>query len=118
MSLAAKLHDAIEAVCPIDGVSIGRSDDASSWRIAFRPEATKEQKDAALAVLAAFDPAAPENQPPPLIDIDAELAAIKVRLANSETAVAESKATMAALIKKAVLTTEEIETKNDEKAKP
>ena len=85
----------------------------SSWRIAFRPEATKEQKDAALAVLATFDAAAPKNEPPPLIDVDAELAAIKARLANSETAVAESKATMAALIKKGVLTTEEIETKND-----
>ena len=58
-----------------------------------------------------------QNQPPPLIDVDAEVAAIKAQLANSETAVAESKATMAALIKKGVLTTEEIETKNDEKAK-
>lgn len=55
-----KLHEAIAAACPIDGVSVGRKNDKSTWRIDFRAEATDAQKDAARAVLAAFDVAAAE----------------------------------------------------------
>lgn len=51
---AAKLDKAIKTVCPIDGVSIGRKDDKSTWRIDFRPEATQTQRDAAQAILSAF----------------------------------------------------------------
>ena len=54
-----KLHDAIAAVCPIEGVRIGRVDDRASWAVVAAPEATPEQMQAALEVLAAFDPDAP-----------------------------------------------------------
>lgn len=50
------LHTAIEAVAPIDGVSVGSRADKSSWRVAFKPEATDEQKAAAASVVAAFNP--------------------------------------------------------------
>ena len=56
-----KLDQAITAVCPIDGVSIGRWNDRASWEIQFRPEATDEQKAAAHAVMDTFDPDAPGN---------------------------------------------------------
>jgi hypothetical protein len=52
---ATDLHAAIAAVCPIDGVSIGRKNDKSTWRIDFAPEATDAEKAAADAVKAAFD---------------------------------------------------------------
>lgn len=54
-----KLHEAIAAVCPIEGVRIGRVDERASWGFVAAPEATPEQLQAALDVLAAFDPAAP-----------------------------------------------------------
>lgn len=53
-----KIHAAIEAVCPIDGVSIG-SEDKATWSIAFKADATGEQRDAAINLMAAFDPDAP-----------------------------------------------------------
>lgn len=52
---ADKLSTALSAVAPVNGVSIGRRDDKSTWRIDFRSEATDEHKSAAQAVLAAFD---------------------------------------------------------------
>lgn len=54
----AKLHDAVAAVAPIDGVHVGRRDDRSTWRIDFRPEATDEQRADGQAVMDAFDPLA------------------------------------------------------------
>lgn len=59
-----KLDAAIKAVCPIHGVSIGRKDDKSTWRIDFKDEATTEQRAAAQAVLDAFDPVAAEQPTP------------------------------------------------------
>jgi len=53
------LHTAIEAVAPIDGVSVGSRADKSSWRVAFKPEATDQQKANAAAVVAGFDIDAP-----------------------------------------------------------
>jgi hypothetical protein len=44
---AQQLHAAIEAVCPITGVAIGRIDDRQTWRIDFAPEATAYQRAAA-----------------------------------------------------------------------
>jgi len=54
------LHAAIEAAAPdaIDGISIGRRDDKSTWSIQFKADATNEQKAAAVAALSRFDPAA------------------------------------------------------------
>jgi hypothetical protein len=55
----SRLHDALAAVCPVAGVSIGDRADRSTWRVSYAPEATAAQIAAAQAVLAAFDPAAP-----------------------------------------------------------
>lgn len=54
-----KLHAAIAAVCPIEGIRIGRADDRATWTIQAAAEATPEQMDAAIAVLEAYDPDAP-----------------------------------------------------------
>jgi len=54
--LVVQLHEAIAAVCPIVGVSVGDPDDKNTWSIDYAPEATQDEKDAADAVLAAFDP--------------------------------------------------------------
>ena len=56
----ARLDQAIKAVCPISGVSIGRKDDKATWRIDFLAEAKQGQRTAAQAVLDAFDMNAPE----------------------------------------------------------
>ena len=56
----AKLHEAIAAVCPIQGVSVGNAADKGTWRIDFDPAATQQQKTAAQAALAAFSAAADE----------------------------------------------------------
>jgi hypothetical protein len=49
---AGTLHDAIDDVCPIVGVSVGKSTDRSTWTYEPRPEATQAQKDAANNVIA------------------------------------------------------------------
>ena len=49
------LDQQIKAVCPIDGVSIGRKDDKTTWRIDFKSKATQAQKDAAQLVVDNFD---------------------------------------------------------------
>jgi len=54
MKIASKLNDAIRAVCPIQGVSIGNKDDKQTWRIDFKDEATTEQRAAAADVVDAF----------------------------------------------------------------
>lgn len=56
----SQIHDAISAVCPIDGVSVGRVDDRKIWSIQFKDEATEEQRNAAIAALNAFDAETPE----------------------------------------------------------
>lgn len=55
MDVIRQLHLIVEAVCPIDGVSIGRKDDKSTWRIDFKTEATPAQQQAARDVVLAFD---------------------------------------------------------------
>src|SRR5712671_6084445 len=54
-SMLPLLHEAISAVCPIDGVSVGRRDDKATWRIDFADAATAQQKQAAADVVAQFD---------------------------------------------------------------
>lgn len=56
--IAEKLHEAIAAVCPIDGVSVGRASDKATWRVQYAARATAAERAAADAALAAFDAAA------------------------------------------------------------
>lgn len=60
------LHQRVAAVAPIGGVVMASPDDKATWAIDFLPEATPEQRDAAAAVLAAFEPA-PPLPPSPLV---------------------------------------------------
>lgn len=50
------LHEAIESVCPIDGVSIGDESDRTTWRVDYCDAATSQQRAAADQVLASYDP--------------------------------------------------------------
>lgn len=52
---AGRLTESILAVCPIDGVSIGKDGDTSTVEIQFRNDATREQREAAALVLKEFD---------------------------------------------------------------
>lgn len=54
--LALHVHNDVEKVCPIVGVSIGRRCDKSTWRIDFRPEATEAQRAAAYEAMFLFKP--------------------------------------------------------------
>lgn len=62
MTITSLLHERIESVCPISGVSLGSHNDKSTWRINFRPEATPVQRAAAQTVLDAFDVATEEQK--------------------------------------------------------
>jgi hypothetical protein len=55
---AAQLHAAVAAVCPIHGVSIGRKDDKSTWRIDFADGVSDAQRSAAVRAMLDFDTAA------------------------------------------------------------
>jgi len=50
-----KLHNAIEAVCPLHGISIRDASDKTTWSISFKDEATAEERAAAQAVIDAAD---------------------------------------------------------------
>lgn len=54
--IALRIHEAVEEVCPIDGISIEDAKDKKTWRIDFRSTATDEQKKAARQVVKDFDP--------------------------------------------------------------
>lgn len=54
MSLQVYLDQAIKAVCPIHGVSFGKLDDKSTWRINFANEATDKQKAEAQKIIDDF----------------------------------------------------------------
>lgn len=51
------LSDAIAAVAPINGISIGNEDDKATWRIDFKEEATDAQKLAAENIISGFNAA-------------------------------------------------------------
>jgi len=55
------LHEAVAAICPIHGVSVGRIDDKKTWRIDFAAAATGLQKQAAADVITQFDPIEPAS---------------------------------------------------------
>jgi hypothetical protein len=54
-TFAARLHAAIEAVCPIHGVSIGRRSDRRTWKAHFKDDATEAQRAAAADIIGAMD---------------------------------------------------------------
>lgn len=56
MNIASDLDQAIRAVCPINGVSIGDEADRSTWSIDYADDATDDQKEAAEALLQTWDP--------------------------------------------------------------
>lgn len=57
-----RIHDAVSAVSPIHGVSLGRLDDKATWRIDFKGEATDAEREAASRALNAVDIALIEKQ--------------------------------------------------------
>ena len=84
--MARNLTEQILIVCPIEGVSVGRVHDRSTWRIQYRPEATEGQREAACVVMAAFDPAAevpldPDANAVRMAQLEAELASMRSVLA-------------------------------------
>jgi len=50
-----KLHNAVAAVCPINGVSVGNESDKATWSFVTSETATPEQIAAAQAVIDAAD---------------------------------------------------------------
>ena len=48
------LDRAIKSVCPILGVSMPKVADKTTWRIDFHAEATREEREDALGLMAAF----------------------------------------------------------------
>ena len=48
---ARELHNAVAAVCPILGISIGDPADNTTWAVAFDPAATAAQRTAAQTVI-------------------------------------------------------------------
>lgn len=76
----------------IDGVSIGRKDDKTTWRVDFRGDPTEVQKSAAAAVIAAFDPAAVADAPSEIDQLKARLAVLESTTATLITDVAAVKA--------------------------
>lgn len=49
------LHDKINLVCPIVGVSIGDKDRKETWRVDYKNEATNAQRAAAQDILNSYD---------------------------------------------------------------
>ena len=49
------LNDAISAVCPVGGVSVGETSDVSTWKIDYSASATPEQIAAAKKLISTFD---------------------------------------------------------------
>lgn len=62
MELLRPLQAQLSAIAPLVGISIGRRDDRSTWRIDFSAEATADQRAAAQAALEAFDLSAADRE--------------------------------------------------------
>lgn len=57
MNVAMALDLTLRAAgIPIEGVSIGRENDPSTWRVHYTADATDAQRTAGAAILTAFDP--------------------------------------------------------------
>lgn len=82
--ITATLHEAVAAVAPIHGVSIGRRTDRATWTVQFAPEATPQQQSAAAQVLAAFESDdAPAPAPPAAPPLDPSTMTMGQILANA-----------------------------------
>ncbi len=82
MTLAAHITEAVSAVAPVTGVSIGNANDKSTWRVDFSDAATDQQKAQAAAIVDGFDPMAPvKTEYNKKIDADAE--AVRLRYITS-----------------------------------
>lgn len=55
MLVASDIHNAVAAVCPINGISIGDISDRATWRIDFAANAGEQQKAAAQGVIDNLD---------------------------------------------------------------
>lgn len=77
------LHAQLTAAgIPVSGISIGRNDDRSTWRVDFAPEATDEQKAQAAQIVAAFDLEKAEHN----AGIDRQIAAVEAMYRMTERA--------------------------------
>ena len=79
MTPIEQLDEQLKAVCPIGGVSIGRWDDSSTWRIDFKDEATRAERRAAMDVLAKFDPASVPAPVDEMEQLKARIAALEAK---------------------------------------
>lgn len=52
-----RLHQEVEALAPIYGLSVGTPSDPKTWRIDFKPEANDAQRSAVMAFISKADPA-------------------------------------------------------------
>jgi hypothetical protein len=69
MSVAAVIDRALRAAgVPIDGISLRRIDDKSTWRVDFKSNATQAQRDQVTAIIEAFDPET--VRPPRRVDFE------------------------------------------------
>lgn len=72
MGMLDRLDQAIKAVCPIDGISVSETDEGRRVRIDFQPEATSGRRNAAQAIVDAWDwnaPAPVELYPYELLEL-------------------------------------------------
>jgi hypothetical protein len=81
---AGFLHAAVEKVCPILSVSVGRDDDKATWHVTVAPSATDQQKLAAQEVLNAFDVATVPTIEQAIVAKANEMADLKARIAELE----------------------------------
>lgn len=77
--ITTAVETSIKKVCPIVGVSFGRLDDKTTWRIDFTDDANDEQRKAAQEALDAFDVKTFEQRASILAQLDEIDALLKLR---------------------------------------
>lgn len=84
MALATDLDKAVRSVVPsINGVSVGKRDDKSTWRVEFSPGTSDQQKEAARQILAAFNIDSASNADPSTSFAD-DIASMKAAIARQQ----------------------------------
>lgn len=63
MERPARLHAKVAAIAPIEGITIGHANDTTTWRVAFKPEATPTHRAAAQALIDAWSDAVELPEP-------------------------------------------------------